>query len=326
MIRRRRHTQIKNIHQHHNLNTVVDSFRPHYENKPMIKQIIEKFFGKNSSNEKISGDDNLKIIDAHLHFVEHEPYFSRIAIAAGHENTESHLRMTYKQLGIVHGVVMGNRTLAIRDHNYPDFLSYCIGIDHSVFTRQQWQDQLPLIEKHFQRKSCVGVKLYPGYLPFFVYDDSFAPLYRLAEKYQKPVAVHTGLTAGNDYTVPKYCQPEVMGIAAEKFPRNQFVMCHYGEPMFKEASAVMQKYRNVSADLSGMLEGMMNKDSFSFFYIRTLKNSIQAVNDYSRFMFGTDFPLANYKNYIEFTKEFIPAEHWEKVFYSNAVRIYRLDV
>ena len=47
----------------------------------------------------------MKIIDAHLHFCPEEPgYFSEIAVAAGHENTEAHLRQEYERLGIVGGV------------------------------------------------------------------------------------------------------------------------------------------------------------------------------------------------------------------------------
>ena len=38
----------------------------------------------------------MKIIDAHLHFRPGErEYFNQIAIAAGHENTEAHLRQEY---------------------------------------------------------------------------------------------------------------------------------------------------------------------------------------------------------------------------------------
>ncbi|MBO5573293.1 MAG: amidohydrolase family protein, partial [Clostridium sp.] len=46
--------------------------------------------------------------------------------------------------------------------------------------------------------------------------------------------------------------------------------------------------------------------------------------DYSRYMFGTDWPLANYENYIDVIKQVIPEEHRENVFSANAVRIYGL--
>lgn len=39
-------------------------------------------------------------------------------------------------------------------------------------------------------------------------------------------------------------------------------------------------------------------------------------------MFGTDWPLANYGDYIGVVKWLIPEKEWEKVFYENAKRIY----
>lgn len=59
----------------------------------------------------------MKIIDAHLHFRPGErEYFNQIAIAAGHENTEAHLRQEYARLGIVGGVVMGNGGVSLEGH------------------------------------------------------------------------------------------------------------------------------------------------------------------------------------------------------------------
>ena len=53
----------------------------------------------------------MKIIDAHLHFCK-EDYFDEIALAAGHENTAERLEDAYQRLGVVHGVVMGNKSLS----------------------------------------------------------------------------------------------------------------------------------------------------------------------------------------------------------------------
>ena len=39
-------------------------------------------------------------------------------------------------------------------------------------------------------------------------------------------------------------------------------------------------------------------------------------------MFGTDWPLVNLKEYIEFIAAVIPEKHQEQVFYRNAAEIY----
>ena len=271
--------------------------------------------------------EDLKIIDAHLHFAK-ESYFDEIAVAAGHENSATHLAECYKTLGIVHGIVMGNRTLNVEDHIYPKFLSYCIGLDTIVSNTLNWRDNLNKIERNLQRKECVGIKLYPGYLHFYVSDDSLEPLYKLAAKYNKPVAVHTGLTAMSSAYL-KYSHPMVIDEAAAKFSNVQFVMCHLGEPWITDAVAVLSKNDNVAADLSGMFEQKIpNMEQFltkEKFYIEQLRGWLEYLNDYKRIMFGTDWPLVNLGDYIEVVKIIIPQEEWQQVFYKSAVDIYKLN-
>lgn len=268
----------------------------------------------------------MKIIDAHLHFAT-ESYFNEVARAAGHENSAAHLKKCYEELGIERGIVMSNGTLEPEELIYPEFLSYCIGLDNSTWSETDWQHNLILIERNLQRRECVGIKLYPGYLHFYVYDDSLAPLYRLAAKYDKPVAVHTGLTAMSS-AILKYSHPLVLDEAAAKFPSVRFVMCHLGEPWIEDATAVLMKNPNVAADLSGMLEKKIpDMDHFlakKKFYIDQLRGCLELLDDYSRIMFGTDWPLANLNDYIEFVKAFVPSEQWEQVFYKSAATIYRL--
>ena len=62
------------------------------------------------------------------------------------------------------------------------------------------------------------------------------------------------------------------------------------------------------------------------FYIERLKGWLAYLGRYDRFMFGTDWPLANLGDYIAFTKEIIPRAHWNQVFFENANRIYQLGL
>ena len=271
---------------------------------------------------------SMKIIDAHLHFAS-ERYFDEIARAAGHINNEKHLRTEYEKRNFVHGIVMGNRPLEETDCVYLDFLSYCVGLDNMTRLFADVERAVTLVEQHLKKDACVGIKLYPGYHSFWIYDDRLAPIYRVAAKYHKPVAVHTGLTAGNNALL-KYAHPAVMDEAATKFPDVQFVMCHFGEPYFTDAAAVLEKNPNVVADLSGILEG--KKQDFAAFtkriasYIHQLKGWLEYLDSYERFMFGTDWPLANLGDYVAFTKLIIPEEHWDEVFFDNANRIYDLGI
>ena len=272
----------------------------------------------------------MKIIDAHLHYGRGE-YFDTVARAAGHENTETALRRDCRAAGIVHGVIMGNLPVEELAPNYPDLFHYCVGIagdgGQTEMSAARIDRLLPALEQHLRSERCVGIKLYPGYNYFYLYDDMLAPVYELAARYGKPVAVHTGLTA-TEKALLKYAHPNVMDEAATKFRQVNFVMCHLGEPYFIDAIAVMEKNPNVTADLSGMLEGKIaDFDRFcarKHFYIEQLRGWLAYLNAYDRLMFGTDWPLANFGDYVAFTKLLIPEEHWDAVFYENAVRIYHL--
>ena len=105
----------------------------------------------------------MKIIDAHLHLFP-EPWADEVARGVSHENTVEHLRLAYGELGIVHGVVMGNRSLETDRHDYPaDLFHYCVGLDRMVLDegRNIPADLPGRVEEHLKRDNCCGVKLYP---------------------------------------------------------------------------------------------------------------------------------------------------------------------
>lgn len=267
----------------------------------------------------------MKIIDAHLHFCPGREYFDGIAVAAGHENTEEHLREEYRRLGIVHGIVMGNRGLDCREHRYPKELRYCVGIDTEELEKGYLnREELDRIEENLRLDTCAGIKLYPGYTSVYVSDPIYDPVYELAASYKKPVAIHTGATAGSNALL-KYSHPLTLDEAAVAHPDVQFVMCHIGNPFLMDAAAVLEKNGNMAADLSGLWEQWMDVETFcreKRGYVEALQTWIEYVNNYDKFMFGTDWPLVNLEDYIGFIKRLIPEKAWEKVFYGNAVRIY----
>lgn len=268
----------------------------------------------------------MKIIDSHLHFCPGSPYFDEIAIRAGHINSEAHLREQYKKYEIEAGVVMGNRDLSPDEHNYPDFLCYCIGIDNNYLDLHKISDAYDTIEKHLQRSACVGIKLYPGYSPVYINAPEYEPIYELAKAYKKPVAIHMGQTAGSNAYL-KYSHPLTLDEAAVNHPDIRFVMCHFGNPWLMDAAAVLEKNENIAADLSGLLEGKSVLEELleeQRGYIDALKTWIAYSHSYDRLMFGTDWPLANYGDYIEFAKKIIPEKHWENVFFRNAKNIYSI--
>jgi len=271
-------------------------------------------------------EETMKIIDAHIHLFT-GGHARDLARRAGHENSDEHLRSEYARLNIAGAVVMGNRSLESDDHQYPEYLRYCIGLDSSSNFEADIKHTYAAVEQNLRRKNCVGVKLYPGYNRHYAYDSIYSPVYELAEQYDKPVAVHTGELVFASAQL-KYCHPLTLDETAVSFPRVRFVMCHLGNPWIVEAAAVLGKNHNVAADLSGLLEGMLDFPAYvreQEGYISHIKTWLAYLGAYDRLMFGTDWPLANIKNYIDFVKILIPDRHHEAVFSDNARRIYGLD-
>jgi len=263
----------------------------------------------------------MKIIDAHMHLFAPGEYDGESGSGHGENLTE-----LYSKLDIQAGVVMGNQELSSDSYQFPEQFHYCIGIGDFERSLNPDRNTMALMEEHLKRPSCAGIKIYIGYAPVYAGDDRLKPFYRLAEKYDKPVAFHTGMTAGSMGNL-KYSHPLTIDEVACEFPHVQFVLCHFGNPFLQEAAAVMEKNKNVAADLSGLLEGETDLDRYFEYqagYVQILRSWIRYVDDDTRFMFGTDYPAVDIANYIEFIFRLTDKESHERIFFDNAKRIYRI--
>lgn len=268
----------------------------------------------------------MKYIDAHFHFCPGFENFHQNAQNAGHLNTKEHLLEAFRQNNIVHGIVMGNHDLDVDCPTFPDCFSYCVGVEQGALDGNQ-EASLARVEEHLRQERCVGIKLYPGYSHIYVSDRQLDPYYLLAEKYDKTVAIHTGATA-TSHSLLKYSHPLELDEIAVRFPKVRFVMCHMGNPWLQDAGAVLEKNSNVFADLSGLLVGRLPIDFYEEHstYLTLLKTWIEYVDDYSCFMYGSDWPLINIPDYITFISRVIPEKYQEAVFFDNASRIYQLGL
>lgn len=265
----------------------------------------------------------MKIIDSHLHiFPEHDD-----APAACQAEKLSALRRLWEPLEIVHGVVMGNRSLTPAYHNYPaDLLHYCVGLDGRMLAEgiAAPADLADQVEANLRRESCCGVKLYPGYNKISLSDPLYQPIYELAQFYQKPVAVHMGLTVFPQAHL-KYCHPLALDEAAADHPHVSFVMCHFGNPFLESAAAVLVKNPNISADLSGLLEDPVDLAAWELTgYPSLLRTWLASAGCWDRLLYGSDWPIVSPEACVAAIQSLTPPEHREAVFYENALRVYGL--
>jgi predicted TIM-barrel fold metal-dependent hydrolase len=185
------------------------------------------------------------------------------------------------------------------------------------------------------RGKVVALKAYLGYLHFGPEHPNYAPYYELARKYDLPVIVHTGDNWSTTAKV-KYAHPLRMDEVAVDHPGVRFVLAHFGNPWLADAAEVLFKNPNVSADLSGLfvggkeeIEALLERgkqaDSVEGLVISDLRKAIAYVGDSSKFLHGSDWPLAPMDPYRRLIESLIPAAHHPAVFRANARRVFRLE-
>lgn len=278
----------------------------------------------------------MKIIDAHIHFAGHHG-FHETARAAGHENTPAHLAEVFRRNKVVMAVAMGTGRepgpgapdmcgeFDVDNFNQPDYIAYCAGFGSAVLG--EGIDPAAMLEefrRHLASPRCVGIKLYPGYNYAYASDPANRPFFELAREYDVPVVIHTGDTAG-DRGLVKYAHPLSVDEVAMAFPEVRIVMAHYGNPWIVDATEVAAKNDNVYIDLSGLAAGNFKPEEFNrkfHGYLEHLRTWMAYLDNYEKFLFGSDWPLVNLDAYIAVIADLIPEEHRDAVFYQNALRVF----
>jgi hypothetical protein len=193
----------------------------------------------------------------------------------------------------------------------------CSGVGKNVNLRQ--------IEKDLKSKTARCIKIYLGYVHRYAYDKAYRPIYKLAEKYDVPVVFHTGDTYTSRGKL-KYSDPLTIDEVAVDFPNTTFVIAHLGNPWVESAMEVTYKNPNVYVEASAMLIGKILEDEYSLeeFLVKPLKRAFHFIEDPEKILFGSDWPLVGMNDYLTAYKRAIPEKHWCKVFYGNAVKVFRI--
>lgn len=153
-------------------------------------------------------------------------------------------------------------------------------------------------------------------------DKLLYPYYALAEKYNLPVGIHTGL-AGPNHGCPNFKvslgNPILMEDLILKFPKLKIWIMHAGSPFLEGTIAIMSVYRNVYTDISVISNP--NIVPYKDFY-STMKRLIDAGFE-NRLMFGSD--NGDIKISIESLNklDFLSLEQKEKIFYKNAEQFFK---
>lgn len=258
----------------------------------------------------------LQVIDAHTHtaFTNKAEPLSGISYSR-----EEYLR-EWREAGIVGAVAHTPPENAAVDPSLTsERVVHCLGVPERVNLRQT--DALLRTGKY----SCL--KVYLGYFHQYAYDKNYEPAYQLAKKYDLPVVFHTGDTDTSRGKV-KYSDPLTIDEVAVDHPDVKFVIAHCGNPWHASAAEVAYKNPNVYIECSAMMIGDLSTHSskeIEEFVVKPISWIFGYVSDPKKFMFGTDWPLVNIKQYLDIYKRAIPPQHWQAVFHDNAFELFKMQ-
>jgi uncharacterized protein len=170
-----------------------------------------------------------------------------------------------------------------------------------------------------------GLKLYPGYEPFYPHDRRLDVVYELAEEFDVPVMIHCGDTFSPKGKL-KYAHPLEVDDVAVDHPNVKLVICHLGNPWLVDCMEVVYKNKNVHADFSGLVLGEFT-EAFEDYMQEQLEEVILYAGEPDRFLFGTDWPICSMKSYVEFARQLKMEEAQRRaIMYENARRLFKLPL
>lgn len=170
-----------------------------------------------------------------------------------------------------------------------------------------------------------GLKLYPGYEPFELADRGMWGIYEMAAEFRVPVMIHTGDTYDPRARV-RFAHPLAVDDVAVEHRGVTFVICHLGNPWMTDAMEVIYKNENVVGDFCGLTLGGF-QPRFERWARGKVNDVIAYLNDPSKLMFGTDWPISDVGDYLRFARALdATPEEMEGMLWRNADRLFRLGL
>ena len=279
-----------------------------------------------------------KIIDMHIHsytdsdFGEREPATDHYGIK-GSANAAIHRAATFaafKKLNIVKAVVSGNpqsvEQWVVKDSNHIVIRGIL------MFTPNDYGMDTAKFEQMIKDKQ---IEIFGETAPYYggttISDSIWQPYLRICEKYDIPVAVHTGGgDPGGTYSWSpkarlKLADPYLIEDVLVKYPKLRIYMMHAGgEDWPEHAIRLMAYYPQLYTDVAVMLWVEPNTQR----YIKEFLKNTKEAGYLDRVMFGSDqiiWPYAIEKS-IRFLNSitFLTKKEKEDILYNNAAKFLRL--
>lgn len=263
------------------------------------------------------------IIDCHVHLNN----YTELNVPA--EEAVARLRADMRQHGVGHAFVLTSYMANTKRPSVERVLNLVaphpeISVVEGLSLGGGAPFDLQATEARLKSGKVIGLKLYPGYEHYYPTDRLCVPIYDLAAKYRVPVMFHTGDT----YTKLgklKYSHPLHLDDVAVDHPDLRIVICHLGNPWFRDTAEIIYKNDNVRADISGLILGNFEA-RFERWLADQVRDVILYAGDPEDLLFGTDWPLVDAGPYLRWVRSLeLDPEEQEMLFWKNAVEWFRLE-
>ena len=207
---------------------------------------------------------------------------------------------------------------AVRDRNN---LGVIAGISFLNYKERDLRE----LSDYLEAGLIKGLKLYPGYEPFYPYDNRLQVVYDLATEYDVPVMFHSGDTYSPKGRI-RFSHPIHIDEVAVDNPEMKIVICHVGNPWIKDCMEVVYKNKNVYTDFSGLVLGDFT-EQFEKYMKNQLEEMILYAGEPEYLLYGTDWPISTMKSYLNFMKQLdLPDDKKELILWKNAAKLFKIDV
>lgn len=144
-------------------------------------------------------------------------------------------------------------------------------------------------------EKIIGIKIYTGYQNI-KFDERFDLILDIAKKNNLYVMFHTGYLNESDNVY----NPINLDFIIRKNKDIKFILAHLGNPYLEITTKLINKYDNVFTDISGLTDNSDDVED-TLKYVREFAKKVNK----EKILFGTDYPVQNYKDTIKFAKVFI---------------------
>jgi predicted TIM-barrel fold metal-dependent hydrolase len=265
------------------------------------------------------------IIDCHVHLNNYHDQQAVVLDAA-----LDRLRGAMDEAGVTYALVLTSYLVTpqrpstaaiVRAVEKDPRLGVVAGISFNNYRQRDLRELAEFLEGGLVR----GLKLYPGYEPFYPHDRRLQVVYDLAEEFDVPVMIHCGDTYSTTGRL-KYAHPLEVDEVAVDHPNVRLVICHLGNPWLVDCMEVLYKNKNVYADFSGLVQGEIT-EAFEDYMEEQIREVILYAGEPRYLLYGSDWPICSMKSYVAFVRQLELADaHRHAILYENARRLFKLPL